>query len=48
MGLHPGSVSLGCVTVTKDCWDKLDALVQRGKFKQGGHGQVVVTNATPQ
>jgi hypothetical protein len=49
MGLHPGTVSQGCVTVTKDCWDKLDALVQRGKAKEsGGHGRLVVTNAVPQ
>lgn len=49
LGLHPGTVSWGCLTVEKDCWAKLDALVRRGKLKEaGGHGQVVVNDAVPQ
>jgi RHS repeat-associated protein len=35
MGLHPGTVSEGCVTVQKgdDCWDKLKKVINGGSMK---------------
>lgn len=45
MGLHPGTVSLGCITVKKDCWEKLKALIEKGELKyknQKFKGTVIV------
>ncbi|MFH1748136.1 MAG: RHS repeat-associated core domain-containing protein [Planctomycetota bacterium] len=51
MGLHPGTASLGCVTVDEECWSGLSALVEQGRLKclqLRGHGHLVVTNAVPE
>ena len=37
MGLHPGTVSLGCVTVkTQTCWNQIRGIIDRGNMYYRG------------
>ena len=38
MGLHPGTVSLGCVTVKQTCWLKIRSVIDSGSMQYRGSG----------
>lgn len=38
MGLHPGTRSLGCVTVKKTCWQKIRSVIESGSMQYRGSG----------